>query len=153
VARALAQAHAAGLSHTALRPENVLFDVRGNALVADFGTRRLLTPPAARAGEKELRVSIDLGDSAYRAPELATSANVEPAADAYAFGVLLYELLLGQTPGRRSPVPSQARPEVTKDIDDLVDALLEDDPARRPALEAVAARLGLALGAQPLYLL
>ncbi len=153
VASALSHAHGAGLTHTAIRAENVLFDARGNALVSDFGTLRLVAPPAAQAGERAPRVSIDLGDSAYRAPELSSGAAFEPAADAYAFGVLVYELLLGQAPGRRSPAPSLVRAEVPREVDDLVDALLDDDAARRPTLAAASARLALVMGTLPLYLL
>ena len=151
VASVLAQAHAAGLTHTALKPENVLFDGRGNALVADFGMRRLVAVPAA--AERAPRVSIDLHDGAYRAPEVTAFAPIEPAADAYAFGVILYELLTGQLPGRRSPAPSVIRPEVGRELDELCDGLLEDDPSRRPSLQAAAARLALAMGPQALYLL
>jgi tRNA A-37 threonylcarbamoyl transferase component Bud32 len=153
VAHALQQAHAAGLVHTAVKPENVLLDGRGNALLSDFGTLRLVAAPASTSTERAPRVSVDLGDAAYRAPELSAACPLEPTADAYAFGVLLYELLTGQVPGRRSPVPSLVRPEVPRELDDLIDALLEDDPARRPTLATAAAKLALAMGSHPLYLL
>ena len=153
VAQALEAAHGAGLVHTALKPENVLFDGRGNALVSDFGTSRLVAPPAPAAGEKAPRVSVDLGDAAYRAPEVNSSAAFEPAADAWSLGVVLYEMLTGQLPGRRSPLPSRLRAEVPAEVDQLVDALLDDDAAKRPTLPAAAERLGLAMGSHPLYLL
>ena len=153
VSHALAAAHAQGLTHSALKPENVLLDARGNALLADFGTLRLVAPPAAAAAERGPRLRVDLGDAAYRAPEVTGADPIEPAADAYSFGILLYEMLVGQVPGRRSPVPSLVRSEVTRELDDLVDALLEDDPARRPSLEAASAKLVVAMGPHPLYLL
>jgi serine/threonine protein kinase len=96
---------------------------------------------------------VDLGDGHYRAPEVMHGQPHEAPADAYALGVVLYELLTGQLPGRRTPAPSAVQKEATADLDELVDALLEDDPARRPSLQSAAARLALALGTQPLYLL
>ena len=153
VAQALQVAHGASLVHTAVKPENVLFDARGNALLADFGTARLVAPPVAARGELSPRVSVDLGDGAYRAPEAASSSPFDPPVDAWSLGVLLYEMLTGQLPGRRSPLPSRVCAEVPAEIDELVDALLDDDAARRPTLEAAASRLGLAMGSHPLYLL
>ena len=91
--------------------------------------------------------------AAYRAPEASHGKDLESPADAFSFGVLLYEMLTRQLPGRRSPVPSVVRPEVSREIDDLVDALLEDDPTRRPTLATAAAKLSLAMGGNPLYLL
>ena len=153
ISNALAQAHAASVVHTAIKPENVMFDARGNALLSDFGTARLVAPPPPTSGERAPRISVDLGDAAYRAPEASHGKDLEAPADAFSFGVLLYEMLTRQLPGRRSPVPSLVRPEVSREIDDLVDALLEDDPTRRPTLATAAAKLSLALGGNPLYLL
>jgi hypothetical protein len=153
VSHALSQAHASGLTHTSIKPENVLFDGRGNTLLSDFGGARLVQAPQPANGERAPRVSVDRGDGAYLAPEAATGAALDAAADAYAFGVLLYEILVGHVPGRRAPVPSAVRPEVGRDVDDLIDALLDDDPARRPSMGTAAARLALALGGNPLYLL
>jgi hypothetical protein len=50
-------------------------------------------------------------------------------------------------------VPSLVRAEVAPEIDELVDALLDDDPARRPTMSTAAAKLALAMGTIPLYLL
>ena len=71
VAHALAHAHAQGLVHGAIKPENVLLDRAGNALVSDFGAARLVSlPPTAQAGPK---VVVELGDARYRAPEVSAS--------------------------------------------------------------------------------
>ena len=144
LARALAHAHAAGVTHGALKPENVLLDERGNARVSDFGVARLLALPPVG-----LRIVIDLGDSAYRAPEASATAPCEPPQDGYALGAILYELLAGKAPGREALVPSASRSECPRALDDLAAALLDDAPSKRPTAAAAADRLEAILAALP----
>ncbi len=148
IARALAHAHAAGVTHGALKPENVLLDAQGNARVSDFGVARMVALPAAG-----LRIVIDLGDAAYRAPEASATAPSEPPQDAYALGAILYELLAGKAPGREALVPSSSRPECPRELDDLAAALLEDAPGKRPTTAVAATRLQALLASQPAFLL
>ena len=148
IARALAHAHQAGVTHGALKPENVLLDRKGNALLSDFGVARLVALPAAG-----LRIVIDLGDAAYRAPEASATAPSEPPQDAYALGAILYELLAGKAPGREALVPSSSRPECSRELDDLAAALLDDAPGKRPTAAAAATRLEPLLASQPAFLL
>ena len=148
IARALAHAHAAGVTHGGLKPENVLLDRKGNALLGDFGVARLVALPPAG-----LRIVIDLGDAGYRAPEASATAPCEPAQDAYALGAILYELLAGKAPGREALVPSSSRPECPRELDDLAAALLDDAPAKRPTAAAAAGRLEALLASQPAFLL
>jgi serine/threonine protein kinase len=146
VSFALARAHAKGVTHGALKPENVLQDRRGNALVADFGMGRLVALP-----QGSVRVVVDLGDAAYRSPEASATAPAEPPQDAYALGAILYEMLAGKVPGREAPVPSRCRAGCPPGLDDLVESLLDDSAARRPPLARVAARLEALAGSQPLF--
>jgi serine/threonine protein kinase len=121
VARALEHAHARGLVHLGLKPENVFRDASGAAKVTDFGMARL------RGGNVALR-------PAYAAPEQwIRPAAADGRADLYALATLLYELLYGQLP----PQP-WARGKVQGlhgRIDARLDALfarsLAEDPDKR----------------------
>jgi hypothetical protein len=146
VSFALACAHAKGVTHGALKPENVLHDRRDNALVSDFGMGRLVALP-----EGSVRVVVDLGDAAYRSPEASATSPAEPSQDAYALGAILYEMLAGKAPGREAPVPSLCRAECPRELDDLVESLLDDGAGRRPPLVQVAARLEALAGSHPLF--
>jgi eukaryotic-like serine/threonine-protein kinase len=144
VAHALSHAHAQGLSHGAIKPENVLLDRAGNVLLSDFGAARLVAlPAAAREGP---RVMVELGDPAYRAPEVSASDPGGPQADAFALGALLHEMLAG-APGATLPQ------DVSQPVAELINELRDSDPARRATLAAAANRLGRLLAPNPLFAL
>ncbi len=96
---------------------------------------------------------VDRGDAAYRAPEASATSPSEPPQDAYALGAILYQLLAGKARGREALVPSSSRAECPRELDDLVAALLDDSPARRPTAAAAAVRLEALLASQPAFLL
>jgi hypothetical protein len=144
VAHALAHAHAQGLVHGALKPENVLLDRAGNVLLSDFGAARLVSlPPTAQPGP---RVVVELGDARYRAPEVSASEPAGTQGDAFALGALLHEMLAG-TPDGMLPrdLPAQ--------LLELLDGLGNVDPAKRPHLAAAAALLARLLAPHPLFAL
>ena len=144
VAHALAHAHAQGLVHGAVKPENVLLDRAGNALLSDFGAARLVSLPAST--QPGPRVLVDLGDAHYRAPEVSASEPAGPQADAFALGALLHEMLGGKPDGALvSDVPQQ--------LTELIDELRAQDPGKRPPLASAAARLGRLLAPHPLFAL
>jgi len=128
-------AHAAGLTHHNLKPENVLFDVYGNAKLGDFGLSRVIE---VEAGKGLPQVFVGTGSLSYLAPELITRKDAGPAADVYGLGILLYEMLTGGIPGRRSPLPSEVNPEVPSKLDPIFDKMTQDRrESRYPDFDAM----------------
>ena len=133
----LRAAHAQGLTHGNLKPENVLLDHCGNAKLSDFGLSRVIEVDATRGMPQ---VFVGTGGMGYMSPEqLARSTkDVGPSSDVYALGILLYEMLTGQLPGRRSPLPSGVNADVPAKLDPLFDKMTQDRrEARYPDLDSV----------------
>lgn len=93
VLSALSAAHDTGIVHRDIKPENVLLDSRGNALLADLGIALL------RQGERHTHTGAAMGSLAFMAPEQRLDARtVGPAADLYATGCMLFNLVTGSNP-------------------------------------------------------
>ena len=139
IALGLKAAHAEGVLHRDLKPENVLLDTNGNVKLADFGVTRI----AERDGDTVRQAYVGFGSVGYMAPELFRAPQLAmPSADVYALGILLYEMLTGELPGRRSPMPSEVTPGVPDDLDEIFDAMTQDDPSKRPqAIDDVLTRV------------
>ncbi len=131
---ALQAAHRNDVLHGNLKPDNILFDVQGNVRVTDFGITRLLETDSDRSVPRVVTGSIG-----YLAPEqMADAANSSSASDIYSLGILFYEMLTGNLPGRRSPLPSAAAEGVPAALDELFDRMTRDEPADRyPDMDAV----------------
>ena len=132
---ALRAAHASGLTHHNLKPENVLFDVHGNAKLGDFGLSRVIE---VEPGKGLPHVFVGTGSLSYLAPELMTRKDAGPASDVYGLGILLYEMLTGGIPGRRSPLPSEVNAEVPSKLDPIFDKMTQDRrESRYPDFDAM----------------
>jgi eukaryotic-like serine/threonine-protein kinase len=129
LAYGLRAAHAAGLTHHNLKPENILFDAYGNAKLADFGMGRVIEVDATKGMPQ---VFMGTGGMAYMAPELIHRAkDAGAAADVYGLGILLYEMLTGQIPGRRSPLPSEVNSDAPSGLDSIFDKMTQDKKEQR----------------------
>jgi serine/threonine protein kinase len=133
---ALRAAHAQGLTHQNIKPENVLFDAYGNAKIGDFGLSRVIE---IDSGKGMPQVYVGTGSLSYLAPELIVKAkDAGGAADVYGVGILLYEMLTGAIPGRRSPLPSEVRTDAPSKLDLIFDKMTHDRrEARYPDFDAM----------------
>jgi serine/threonine-protein kinase len=147
VVSALAYAHAYGVIHRDVKPDNVLLS-GGVAVVTDFGVAKAVTASSDSPGPTGLTsLGVALGTPAYMAPEQATaSPNTDHRADIYALGIVAYEMLTGTPPfgGRSAPQVLAAqvveepepverrRPAVPPMLADLVKECLAKRPADRP---------------------
>lgn len=136
LAYALKAAHHAGLTHHNIKPENVLFDHYGNAKLADFGLSRVIEVDQSKGMPQ---VFVGTGGMGYMSPELmARAKDTGPSSDVYGLGILLYEMMTGQIPGRRSALPSEINKECPAKLDGIFDKMTQDRKEQRyPDFDAV----------------
>ncbi|MEO5902385.1 MAG: protein kinase [Gemmatimonadaceae bacterium] len=166
LADALGYAHAQGVVHRDMKPENVLLS-GGHAVVADFGIAKAIAAAMQQATADAPALTgsgMALGTPAYMAPEQAVGdRSTDHRADLYALGVIAYEILVGSHPfGTRTaqglvaahlteaPEPlASRRPDVPAALAALVEQLLAKEPGARPqSAEAVVHALD-AMSASP----
>jgi serine/threonine protein kinase len=140
IAEALACAHARGVVHRDVKPENVLLSA-GHALVADFGVASVMGPRDTGL----TLAGTAVGSPAYMSPEQAAGEAVDGRSDIYALGCVLFEMLAGRPPftGRTAmalmsrrmvePAPDvrSLRPEVPLWLEAALRRALEREPATR----------------------
>ena len=137
----LSALHAADKVHRDIKPSNVLVTPSGRVVLLDFGL------VVGSSTEDRSTGDAVVGTPAYMAPEQAASRDLGPAADLYAVGVMLYEVLTGRWPIEGPPLqillakqtrepaaPSSIAPGVPPDLDELCMRLLRFDPALRPSV-------------------
>jgi eukaryotic-like serine/threonine-protein kinase len=130
IADALAFAHAHGLVHRDVKPQNVLIDSAGDAKVTDFGIARSLD-----VEEGVTQTGTVLGTSNYLSPEQAGGEPVTPATDIYSLGVVLYELLTGEVPFRGDNLVVVAMKHVTEHPPSLLEQRADVPPRLALAVE------------------
>jgi tetratricopeptide (TPR) repeat protein len=142
LARAVQVAHDAGIVHRDLKPSNVLFTGEGTPKITDFGLAKRLESDSGQTDSGQI-----MGSPSYMAPEQARghSRDVGPAADVYALGAILYEMLTGRPPYKgETPIetvrqvvedevvpPSRLVPRVARDLETICLQCLHKDPSRR----------------------
>ncbi len=154
VAAALAAAHARGVLHRDIKPDNILFDTAGLLKVTDFGIAKIMEGSTAATSSRA-------GTPLYMAPEQITAGRLGPATDLYALGCILYQLLAGRPPFNPTlplhalwyqrlnalPPPPAGVPAPIADV--VMRALATDLADRHPSAHAFA--LDLAHAATHVY--
>jgi serine/threonine protein kinase len=142
---ALQYAHDAGIVHRDIKPENILLDRRGRVKVADFGLAKIVgtessfgVPPSDRTDrlKPELQTTLTdagrvMGTPHYMSPEQITApGEVDHRADIYALGVVFYQMLTGELPGKTIEPPSK-KVSIDVRLDEVVLRALEKKPELR----------------------
>jgi len=136
---ALQYAHDQGIVHRDIKPENILIDRRGRVKVADFGLAKIIGAAtadseisgtaAAEAGATD--AGKIMGTPSYMAPEqVERPAEVDHRADIYALGVVFYQMLTGELPGKSLEPPSR-KVRIDVRLDEVVLRALERNPELR----------------------
>jgi adenylate cyclase len=122
IADGLSAAHAAGVTHRDLKPDNVMVTRDGRAKLVDFGVAKVTPLPSdADATISSEEVGVVAGTLGYMAPEQVRASEIDCRADIFSFGALLYELLSGM------------RAFSGETVADVITAILKADPPELPA--------------------
>ncbi len=149
IAEGLAAAHARGVVHRDVKPENLFLTAQGGVKILDFGLARLggAVAPAAAGAETvslDTQPGVIIGTVSYMAPEQVRGQTADPRTDVFALGCVLYEALHGRHPFLRdtgadtmaailcdAPPPAAPADAPTAALDRVIARCLDKDPARR----------------------
>jgi serine/threonine protein kinase len=140
VCRGLAYAHAQGVIHRDLTPDNILLRSDGGAVISDFGIARAVSGYVASTG-----VDMTVGTPHYISPEQAQGRPLDQRADFYALGVTLFKAMTGEVPFSSNdwfelarmhvedppPSPRKKRPEMSKRLERVIYRCLAKHPDDR----------------------
>jgi len=135
----ISEAHRKGVIHRDIKPSNVLMDDAGDPKLVDFGLAVIVTL------EDETRTAGIAGTIGYMSPEQARGGPVDERSDYFSLGMVIYEMITGVNPFRRDTAPASIdalfhddppplrkyRADIPGRLDDIVQALLQKDPAGR----------------------
>ncbi len=142
VALGLGAAHRRGIVHRDVKPQNIMLNDEGLVKLTDFGIASMYKDAEA---ERLTTTGMTLGTVQYYAPEQAQGEIVKPAADVYALGIVMYEMLTGRTPfDGDTPVavamkhiqeeptpPSEYNPRITPGLERIILRCMAKDPRDR----------------------
>ena len=136
----LVAAHEAGVVHRDLKPANIMIDEDDQAVIMDFGIARSVSGGGATVA------GAVIGTLEYMAPEQAMAQPIDQRADVYAFGLILYDMVLGQRQATRAesavaelmarvqnPLPPArgVDPSIPEPLERIIDKCTQPDPAQR----------------------
>ena len=138
---ALQFAHDQGIVHRDIKPENILLDRRGKVKVADFGLAKIIggqNQSEEKPGDEPAATTATLTDAGkvmgtpqYMSPEqIQAPGDVDHRADIYALGVVFYQMLTGELPGKKIEPPSR-KVQIDVRLDEIVLRALEKKPELR----------------------
>ena len=142
VAEALAFAHAQGVVHRDIKPDNILLTPEGQAVVSDFGIARAVSGYVSATG-----VNMTIGTPHYLSPEQAQGRPLDGRSDLYSLGITLYKAATGDLPFKskdwyelarmhveEAPAPPRiAHPDLSRKLERIILRLLAKHPDDRPA--------------------
>jgi serine/threonine protein kinase len=140
IADALSAAHAQGIVHRDIKPDNIMLDQAGRIQVMDFGLARVLSARTQLTGDHSI-----LGTPSYMSPEQCNGSAVDGRSDLYSLGVVLYEMLAGAKPFQgdspiaimyqiqRDPPPplEELNTSVPSEVVKVVECLMAKSPDKR----------------------